>query len=173
VHGLDGVVPPWPRVRRLVTLHDVLMVRSDDVHLASTRFRHKKRQIYRAAVADAEAIITVSATTKHDVVTLLGVPASRVHVIHLGIDQRFGRCMSEAVAAVLQRYGLQPGYLLFIGAVSGRKNTARLVHAYARSRARHERPLVLAGALSYRGTDTLEAIAHCKLEAQVRLLGYV
>ncbi len=173
IHGLDCVVPDWPRALRLVTIHDLLMLRSDDGQLASQHFRDKKRQLYQTAVARADAIITVSATTAQDVVSLLGVPASRVHVTHLGVEPRFGHCPPEAISPVLQRYGLAPGYLLFTGAISGRKNTERLVHAYARSRARHTRPLVLAGALSYHGAATLEALRQCQVSAHVHLLGYV
>src|SRR5262249_50257589 len=62
---------------------------------------------------------------------------------------------------------------LFVGAISGRKNTVRLVQAYAQSRASKEYPLVLVGAMSYRGEDTLEAIQQCRLGERVRLLGYV
>ena len=89
VHGLDCVVPSWGRVKRLVTFHDLLMLSSDDVQIAPEGFRHKKRQIYQAAAADADAIITVSRTTKQDVVQLLAVPETRVYVTHLGIDPAF------------------------------------------------------------------------------------
>lgn len=173
VHGLDCVVPAWPRARRLVTVHDLLMLHSDDIGLAPQRFRAKKRQLYRQAMQRADAIVTVSDTTRQDLITHLGVPASRVHVTPLGLEPRFGQCPPAMVATVLRRYGLVPGYLLFTGAISGRKNTARLVQAYARCHARHERPLVLAGALSYHGHATLEAIRHSDLERHVRLLGYV
>ena len=171
VHGLDCVVPPWTRVKRLVTFNDLLMMFSDDTQIAPAGFRRKKRQLYKAAAASADAIITISATTKQDVVQLLDVPATRVHVIHLGIDQRFGR--QTAIGTVLKHYGLVPGYLLFTGAISGRKNTVRLVQAYAQSHASKERPLVLVGAMSYRGEETLEAVRQCGLSKQVQLLGYV
>jgi len=172
VHGLDCVVPSWPRVPRLVTIHDLLTMASDDVQIAPERFRQKKRQVYQRAVR-ADAIVTVSETTRHDVMTWLGVPATRVYVTHLGIDQRFGPQPQEAVQAVCQRYGLTPGYVLFTGSISGRKNTARLVRAYARSRACTERALVLAGTMAYRGEDTLEAIRQGGAGMRVQILGYV
>ncbi len=98
---------------------------------------------------------------------------TQVYVTHLGIDQHFWHHVPEATQQVLQSYELVPGYLLFVGAISGRKNTARLVQAYARARASKERPLVLVGAMSYRGEDTLEAIQQCGLGQHVRLVGYV
>jgi len=160
-------------VKRLVTFHDLLMLHSDDTQIAPEGFRRKKRQLYKAAATGADAIITVSATTKQDVVHLLNAPETRVYVTHLGIDQRFGQQTPEAIETVLKHYELVPGYLLFTGTISGRKNTARLVQAYARSRASKERPLVLVGTMSYRSEDTLEAIHQCGLGSQVQLMGYV
>lgn len=173
IHGLDGIIPPWSGVQRVVTLYDLLVLRSSDTQIAPLGFQRKKRQFYQTVVAWADAIITISATTKEDVVQLLGVPETQVYVTPLGIDQHFWQPAPDTMAPVLQSYALVPGYLLFVGAISGRKNTARLVRAYAQSRASKERTLVLVGAMSYRGEDTLEAIRQCGLGQRVRLLGYV
>jgi glycosyltransferase involved in cell wall biosynthesis len=173
LHGLDGVIPPWSGVQRVVTLYDLLVLRSHDTQIAPLGFQRKKRQFYETVAACADAVITISATTKQDVVHLLGVPETQVYVTHLGIDQHFWHHVPETTQKVLQSYELVPGYLLFVGAISGRKNTARLVQAYARSQASKERPLVLVGAMSYRGEDTVEAIQQCGLGQHVRLLGYV
>ena len=173
IHGLDGIIPPWSGVQRVVTLYDLLVLHSQDTQVAPRGFQRKKRQFYQTVTACTDAIITISATTKQDIVQLLGVPATQVYVTHLGIDRHGWAPEPEATQHILQSYALAPGYLLFVGAISGRKNTARLVQAYAQSRASKERPLVLVGAMSYRGTDTLEAIQQCRLEQRVRLLGYV
>lgn len=173
IHGLDGVIPPWSGVQRVVTLYDLLVLHSQDTQVAPLGFQRKKRQFYQTVAACADAIMTISATTKQDIVERLGVPATQIYVTHLGIDQRLWYPEPEAAQQVLQSYALTPGYVLFVGAISGRKNTARLVQAYAQSRARKERPLVLVGTMSYRGADTLEAIQQCGLGQRVRLLGYV
>jgi len=172
MHGPDCTLPPWRGVKRLATLHDLLVMRADD-GIASEAFRKKRCQLYRAAAAAADAIITDSVTTKQDVIQQLGVPDERVHVVYLGVDQHFAQQNPEAMHKVLRQYQVSPGYLLFVGAISGRKNTARLVQAYAQSRARTERPLVLVGAMSYRSEDTIEAIHQSGLDKHIRLLGYV
>lgn len=173
IHGLDGVIPPWSGVQRVVTLYDLLVLRSHDTQIAPLGFQRKKRQFYQTVAAGADTIITISTTTKQDIVQLLGVPATQIYVTHLGIDQRFGDAAPAARHKVLQSYALTPGYVLFVGAISGRKNTARLVQAYAQSRASKERPLVLVGPMAYRGEDTVEAMQRCGLGQRVRLLGYV
>jgi glycosyltransferase involved in cell wall biosynthesis len=172
IHGLDCTLPPWRGVKRLATLHDLLVMQAGN-SIASAAFQKKRYQLYRAAAAGADAIITVSVTTKQDVTQQLGVPEERVHVVYLGIDQHFGQHRPEAMRQVLRRYQLSPGYLLFVGTISGRKNTARLVQAYAQSRAHTERPLVLVGSMSYRSEDTMTAICQSGLDKHIRLLGYV
>jgi glycosyltransferase involved in cell wall biosynthesis len=172
IHGLDSTLPAWRGVKRLVTLHDLLVMHADD-SIASEAFRKKRCQLYRTAATGADAIITVSRTTKQDITEQLDVPEERVHVVYLGVDRHFVQSRPEVMHKVLQHYQLSPGYLLFVGAISGRKNTARLVQAYAQSRARMERPLVLVGTMSYRSEDTMEAIRQCELGKHIRLLGYV
>jgi alpha-1,3-rhamnosyl/mannosyltransferase len=172
MHGLDGTLPSWRGVKHLVTLHDLLIMRAHD-GIAPNTFRQKRGALYRSAASAADAIITVSETTRQDVIRQFGVPDERVRVVYLGVEPHFAQPRPDATRAVLRRYQLAPGYLLFVGAISGRKNTARLVQAYAQSRAHRERPLVLVGAMSYRGADTLEAISQCGLEKHIRLPGYV
>ena len=126
VHGLDCVVPSWTRVKRLVTFHDLLMLSCDDVQIAPEGFRRKKRQLYRAAAADADAIIAVSSTTKQDVVQLLEVPESRVYVTHRVLTSILGS-KRQAIGKVLSTT-LVPGYLLSLGRYRT-QNTARLIQA--------------------------------------------
>src|SRR5690242_338848 len=106
IHGLDGIIPPWPGVQRVVTLYDLLVLRSPDTHIAPLAFRRKKLQFYRTVAACADAIITISATTKQDVIDLLGVPATQVYVTPLGLDRPFGQHGPEATQQVLQSYAL-------------------------------------------------------------------
>ncbi|HSB35649.1 MAG TPA: glycosyltransferase family 1 protein, partial [Thermoanaerobaculia bacterium] len=71
------------------------------------------------------------------------------------------------------KYGLPDDYLLFVGQISGRKNTERLVEAFALSGAGDGFTLVLAGSLGRQAEKTLEAIRRRHLEKKVEILGYV
>ena len=39
LHGLDGVIPPWSGVQRVVTLYDLLVLRSQDTQIAPRGFQ--------------------------------------------------------------------------------------------------------------------------------------
>ena len=78
-----------------------------------------------------------------------------IHVVPQGIEAVFQPYDEPSVKSTAARYGIEGEYLLFIGAISGRKNTARLVEAFARSAISRRKQLVLAGALAYGGEETL------------------
>ena len=171
VHGLDGSVPLWRGARRVVTFHDLYVLRDD--RAAPEWFRVRRRAAYRRAAGHAHGIIAVSEATRRELADVLDVPASRVYVVPQGVDARFRPQPEEAVERARRAHGLTGPYLLFVGSVSARKNTARLVRAFGRSRLDSEMKLILAGEISYRGEATRRAVADCGLGDRVRILGYV
>ncbi len=68
---------------------------------------------------------------------------------------------------------LQQTMLIGIGMISGRKNTHRLIHAYAKSKSIKNVDLVLIGGLGYQHEKTISAIEKHRLHDKVKLLGYV
>jgi len=79
----------------------------------------------------------------------------------------------DEVEEVLAKYGLAPGYVLFVGTVEPRKNLSRLVQAYAAFSAEEKKrsgELVLVGAPGWMGRRELSRILS---QAGVRWLGYL
>lgn len=163
-HGLDGAIPDWRHLPRVATVHDLTVLRDEEPETARESFRQRKRQRYRA-LAGADRIIVPSEATMRDVVALLDVAPERVRVIPHGVEERFRDAQRDP--ALERRLGLRPGYLLFVGAVSQRKNTKRLVRAFARSRAARDRQLVLAGRVYHRSEGTRDAVRELKLDDRV------
>ena len=173
IHGLDCFVPPWKGIRKFITIHDLLVVLSDDENISSRDFRLKKRHQYEISAQSADIIISVSLSTKRDIINLFDVPEDKIYVVYPGVEERFFYEDRKKSKIILDKYKLYPGYLLFVGSISGRKNTERLVRAYAESKLSKDFPLVLAGSISYRGENTIKAIRDCGIEKNVRILGYV
>lgn len=171
IHGLDGVVPGWRSLPRVATLHDLTTLRQRDVATASRRFRRHKLARYREMAARADRVIAVSNATKHDAVDLLGLTPERIRVVPLGVDRRFHEARPDP--AVQARLGLRHGYVLFVGIVSQRKNTERLVRAFARSRAAGGRQLVLAGRFYHRSEATRQAAVESCAPGSVVFAGHV
>jgi glycosyltransferase involved in cell wall biosynthesis len=108
-------------------------------------------------------VIAVSEATKHDVVELLGFPADRVSVVHLGVPLHF-RPQPES----------QPDarpLVVFVGEIAARKNVRVLVEAFARA-AVPDAQLVLAGSPGLGSEDVDAAIERLGLSGSVRRLGH-
>ena len=85
--------------------------------------------IERTAYQNADGVIAVSESMKHDVQTLYGVPQQRIRVIHNGIDLQ--QYQPTPNADVLRSYGIDPAvpYVLFVGRITRQKGIIHLVNA--------------------------------------------
>lgn len=163
-HGMDGFLPLGlgRRDRAIVTMHDL----GWQVHpeLYSARLRMLYRALFPLVVRRADHFIAVSRYTADDLIRRAGVSASRIDVIHHGVDPAFapGSEVSPPEAGP---------YLLAVGGVSPRKNTRRLIEAFTRWRGRGEgagyRLLITGTSLDY------DFVRQGALPDGVALLGYV
>jgi glycosyltransferase involved in cell wall biosynthesis len=103
------------------------------------------------SIRRADRIITISETTKRELMTLLGVPEKKLRVTHLAPEPAFREPVSkDAVLQVRQKYGLPERYLLSVSTVARLKNTSGLIEAYAvAKRAGVDATLVLCSHVSY------------------------
>lgn len=130
VHDLTGIAPFPTRLgtcRRMVTVHDLISYVPEGSN-DSIDDMLQRRWLPRAA-RSLEGIVAVSASTKADVERLLHVSPSRIHVVPHGVDPHFREMPEETYRPTLAKRGLSPGYVLFIGSGSRRKNLLTLVAA--------------------------------------------
>ncbi len=143
-HATDFIPPRWGAKHFVATIHDLNFLHYPQYLTAEAR-RYYNAQI-EAAIRRADALLADSFATRDDLHRLLGVPPQSVQVIHLAADERFRPLPEARVEAVLRRYGLERGYLLFVGTWEPRKNLKGLIDALALLHARGERrTLVIAG----------------------------
>lgn len=84
----------------------------------------------RTAILEADAIVAVSQGTRADILRAYPeVDASRIHVIHNGIDLEQYRYRPEKTA--LEKYGVnrEKPYVLFVGRITRQKGVTHLVDA--------------------------------------------
>jgi alpha-1,3-rhamnosyl/mannosyltransferase len=96
-----------------------------------------------------------------------------VRTVHLGVDEEFfSDIESNILRDVLSRYGLDMGYLLFVGAIEERKNLRRLVDVYKSltESGMELPPLILVGPKLDRADEILASAAGV---TGVRHIGYV
>ncbi len=174
-HFTNYMIPPMRENRAVTTIYDMGFLRHPqyvDPRAMKWPLRHAEESAARAA-----GVITVSEFSKSEIVTLLGLPPDRVHVVYPGVSEDFGaeRCDPEP-SAVQAKYGLSNPYALCVGTIEPRKNLPTLLRAYAKNlpffRTRGCR-LVLAGRKGWGTAEVFRTLRSCGLERDVLLTGYV
>jgi glycosyltransferase involved in cell wall biosynthesis len=141
-HAVDLRLPGRSPCPLAVTLHDLIPWAWGGPRMRGERFRF---WLGRRLLKGAAAVIAVSEATAADAVRWGGVDPRRVKVVPEAADEIF-EPRAGAGQRVRQRWGLEPGYLLFVGALDARKDPASLLDAWSAARkARPELELVIAG----------------------------
>lgn len=137
-------------------------------------------RLIASAISRADSILAVSETTRRDLSLNLGVPERRIAVAYPDCAPRFRKPVTdEEFGRVLDFYGLSRGYIYHGGGLEIRKNTEKLLCAYAElAKERKDLPpLVISGAIHSRknrlATDVTGLIRKLDLGSRVRLLGFV
>lgn len=169
LHSTDFIPPAWGARHYVITVHDLNFLHYPQYLTAEAR-RYYNAQI-AWAIARADAILADSHATLHDLECLLQVPAGRVTVAHLAADAVFRPLPDAVVTTVLQRYGLEPGYWLFVGTWEPRKNLPGLLDALAQIHAAGEmRHLVIVGRPGWLYDEVFARVQTLRLEAWVHFI---
>jgi glycosyltransferase involved in cell wall biosynthesis len=155
-HGLNQRLPKRRFRKQVTTFHD-LFVLSGEYSTADFRARFAAQA--RDAAAAADLVIAVSAFTASQVEEYLGVPSSRIRVIHHGVIPRH-----------IQQSAREK-IVLCVGAIQRRKNQARLVRAFAALP--EDWSLVLAGSEGFDAAETMAEIGKSPAAGRIRITGYV
>ena len=152
---LDEVWPAWLRrsdARLVVTLYDLIPLVMRDDYLTEDSWGHMGT-VWMArlgTIRAAHQVLTISERTAEDAMERLGIPESRITVVHSGVSSHHSslvRTREEAVDLLRrQRPRIRPGFLLYVGGDDARKNMEGTIRAYAQMPAalRREHQLVIA-----------------------------
>src|SRR5690554_3332066 len=126
-HATEHLLIPLRHTRTVLTVHDLIYKLFPE---------HQKKLNYwyinmamPLYVRRADHIITVSESSKRDLMAAYGTPAEKISVVYEAAAPHFRPQPPEKVEAVRARYGLPERYLLTVGVIEPRKNLARLVEA--------------------------------------------
>ena len=172
-HFTNGMIPFAPSVSTVVTIHDMSLRLYPRCH--PVRRLLLNRPLMRVAMRQAASIVTVSHSTRRDLLRLHGVPADRVSVVHEAASPAFRPIRDrEQLDAVRRRYGLPDRFILYVGTIEPRKNLSRLMQAFAEARAAgvpHQ--LVCVGPYGWSSRDLTGHIERLNLKSHVTFTGYL
>jgi len=107
--------------------------------------------LVKASAQNAALVLTISESSRRDIIKHLGISESRVRVTYLAADSRYSPRRDPVDEAALRHHypDLPQDYALYLGGFDARKNIETLLQVYtwAQDAIGHDFPLVIAGKL--------------------------
>lgn len=173
--GVDRRIPFFGRVPRVATVHDLAAFTVTGKY-PITRQIYSKR-VLPLLIRRLKRIVTISQSTRADLVEHLSLRASDITVAYNGVDlERFQDVDRERIPEVLERHGITKPYMLYTARLEHPgKNHAALVRAV--SRIEHgtaaECQLVFVGNPWHRADRIEDAVKSAGMEDRVVFTGFV
>lgn len=177
VHDPAGVGPyvlgrRIGRFKRVVTIHDAIAFEYPEGYPWLNNFLH--RRYHPFILRNTDVIATDSEYARRTLVRFLRLGSDSVRVIPLGVRRDMHPVNPERARATVTALGIEPPYVLYVGAFQARKNLPALVDAFARARTRlPDHRLVLAGPSQWRYPELHHRISEAGLGSAVQVAGYV
>jgi glycosyltransferase involved in cell wall biosynthesis len=172
-HGTNYTVFPFKGSRQVLTLYDVTFARYPQyVNRVVQQYERRVRQCLRWT----DLVITISDSSKRDIVRYLGVDPDRVWVTPLA-----SRYTSADVQTLIRNTDLPAPfnhptpYLLFVSTIEPRKNVISLIRAFNYLKEHHQIPhqLVLIGRKGWLYEPIFEAMERSPYREDIHHLNYV
>ncbi|MBI1278473.1 MAG: glycosyltransferase [Anaerolineaceae bacterium] len=163
LHSPDFIPPLRGARKHVITVHDLTFLHYPQ-HLTEEA-RHYYNDQIQAAVKQANHILADSNATKIDLINMLRVPAEKITVHMLGVDEQFCPLDVDILEAQRQKHQLPEQYILFVGTFEPRKNILGLLQAYKHLLADlpDAPPIVLVGRRGWLFDETMQNIRDLNL----------
>jgi glycosyltransferase involved in cell wall biosynthesis len=167
-------LPPLLRGRSVLTVFDLAYERFPQFF--RRKIRTQMKFMIRESCRRADHIITISESSKRDLIEIYKIDPKRITVTYPGA---MDSCRPMGLGLVWDRlrdaYNLDSPYILYVGNLEPRKNLSRLLEAYAelRRRERINHKLVIVGQKDWLYHEVFETIRIRSLENDVAFTGYI
>jgi glycosyltransferase involved in cell wall biosynthesis len=169
-HGTNYAVYPCRHSLRVMNIYDLSFIRNPEYVTSIVRTYVQR---VNQCLLWTDLVVTISESSKRDIVEFLGVPPERIWVTPLASryasDTQGGNREMQAVDL-----GDRP-FILFVSTLEPRKNVVRLIQAFDQLKTdrRIDHQLVLVGQKGWQFEPIFEAIAASPWQHHIRHLDYL
>lgn len=166
--------PPFGRIPYVVILHDI-------IHEYMPEFYPKllcrlMRLFYPLSARKASRVLTISESSKRDIVNYYNIPEKKVIVTRIGVSEIFQPVREKnKIKKVLKKYGVSGPYILFVGRLEPRKNITGLIKAFHDVKRNNmiKHKLVIAGMKYFKYEDFFNLVKDLGLQKDILFIGRV
>ncbi|MFB6225138.1 MAG: glycosyltransferase family 4 protein, partial [Candidatus Paceibacteria bacterium] len=160
------------RLPRVVTFHDLSFELYPEFFSRKIRAWHNTVRPKRHA-RDATHILTVSQSTKQDLIDLYQIPQDRISVTYPGLSEMFFSPQID-IPSIQTRYNLPEKFILYLGTIEPRKNLRSVIQSF--EHLAHDYPdlhLVLAGKNGWLYEDIHAHARHSPVSNRIHFTGFI
>lgn len=168
------IAPPLCPCKFIVTIHDISWKYHPEIIPRNVYFAQSK--FVESTARRAEKIITVSETTKRDLVKFFKIPPDKIVVTYNGVKSIYRPIKDEdRINEVLKKYDIHDRYLLYTGRLEPRKNLIRLIKAFSMLKKKRsiELKLVIVGPKTWLYSEIFKMVVELGLESDIIFAGYL
>ena len=139
----------------------------------------KKKDLYQLkfwggySIKKAKKIITISNSSKNDIIKMYKVNPDKVTVIYPGIRVDLNLKVKDlSMEELNNKFGIKEKYILFVGTLQPRKNIVKLIEAFSKLKEK-DLNLVIVGKKGWQFEDILNAPKKYEVEDRVKFLDSV
>ncbi|PIY69173.1 hypothetical protein COY90_02075 [Candidatus Roizmanbacteria bacterium CG_4_10_14_0_8_um_filter_39_9] len=159
---------PCPTV---VTIHDVAYVHYPDEFLKRDLFQLTHWTRY--SIKNASKIISVSKTTKKDVIAQYNTTENKIEVIYNGFEKNI-TSKARSLSSLSKQYHFNTPYILYVGTLQPRKNIITLIKSFAFFNKKHpEYSLVIVGKKGWLFDEIFKEARDQYVNNKIIFTGYV
>ncbi len=164
-HSPFFTLPLIKKCKMVVTIHDVIF------NVNSSWFPLKNLYSFKlftwTAVKSADKIITISEKSKSDLVKYYPASKDKIVLIPLAASEVFKPLGNTE--GIINNYGLQEKFILYVGKLEKRKNIVGLIEAFERLKYQSNIPhqLVLVGSYGFGANEIVQKISKSPLKRDI------
>lgn len=163
-------------IKYVLTVHDLAIHKLKTVGSKKNTIIHKL--YFKKSCRSADAIISVSESTKRDIVEIFNINPEKIKTVYLGRNcEREYNVSKENEGKILKKFDVEnKNYLFFVSTIEPRKNIDTLIKAF--NNLKDEDPnndikLILAGGLGWKYENVIQEIENSKYKKDINLAGYI
>ena len=178
-HSSDYHRPPLSKsTHAITTIHDLTWKIFPEYHTSDVIAAHHRK--LRRTIRHNDTIMVDSQNTYDDLIKEYPmVDRSRIHVMYLGVDDRYRENVpKKEVSKLMKSYKLLANqkYLLYIGAIEPRKNVDRSIKVFSQliqKKAYADYIFIIAGRAGWKNEHVFQQVKDLGLEDKVIFTGFV
>ncbi len=156
----------------VITIYDLKYIKIPGLFYRKAKFKSwLMKTIMRNSLRQVRKVITLSKSSKEDIVNIFNVAPDKIEVIYAACDPSY-KVISSPLDFVLKKYQIQLPFLLFVGEIRPHKNLVNLIKVFKNIKYKNY-ALVIVGKTYRNYREPFTLVAKLGLDNRVRFLGYV